>query len=136
MKKTKAFVGILLVFFLVNIFLTSCTPTFDKKTKEGATVGAIAGAALGVLFDAHNRWRGAILGAVIGGIIGGTAAQIMDRASKESATYRKPVTYVSEDNVQKVSAEPVRSEGRCEWVKVQYYEHGRLVKEEMRRVCP
>lgn len=134
--KIRPLSTVLLVLFLFNLLLTSCTPTLDKKTKEGATVGAVAGAAIGVLLDAHNRWRGAVLGAVIGGIIGGTAVQIMDRASKESATYRQPVTYESEDKVQKVYAQPVKSEGKCEWVKVQYYEHGKLVKEEMRRVCP
>lgn len=137
MRNRRSLLAILMIFLLIaNLSLTSCTSTLDKKTKEGATVGAVAGAALGVLFDAHNRWRGAILGAVIGGIIGGTAAQIMDRASKESATYRKPVTYESEDKIQRVSAQPVKSEGKCEWIKVQYYEHGKLVKEEMRRVCP
>ncbi|MEZ0344878.1 MAG: glycine zipper 2TM domain-containing protein [Caldimicrobium sp.] len=108
----------------------------DQKTKEGATVGAVAGGVIGVLLDKNNRWRGAVLGAAIGAIIGGTVSYIMDRASKEAATTKKPVTYVSEDKVQKVYAKPVKSEGKCEWVTIQYYEYGKLVKEEKRKVCP
>jgi len=60
----------------------------------------------------------------------------MDRASKEAATTKKPVEYVSEDKVQRVYAKPVGSQGNCEWVTVQYYEYGKLVKEEKKLVCP
>ncbi|MCS7200440.1 MAG: glycine zipper 2TM domain-containing protein [Caldimicrobium sp.] len=127
--------------FIVCLFLlsslTSCTTTeLSQKTKEGATVGAVAGGVLGVLFDKHNRWRGAVLGVALGALIGGTAGAIMEKASKESATYKKPVTYESEDKVQRVYAQPVKSEGKCEWIKVQYYEYGKLVKEETKKVCP
>lgn len=134
--KIKKFLATVVSLFLFLSMLNGCMPDLNQKTKEGATVGAVAGGVLGVLLDKNNRWRGAVLGAALGAVIGGTAAHIMDRASKESATYRKPVTYESEDRVQKVYAQPVRSEGKCEWVKVQYYEYGKLVKEETKKVCP
>lgn len=128
-----------LALFLSLIFLlsglTSCAPDLDRKTKEGATVGAVAGGVIGILFDTHNRWRGAVLGAAIGAVIGGTAAYIMERAGKDAAKTKRPVTYVSEDGVQKVYAKPVKSEGKCEWVTIEYYEYGKLVKEEKRKVC-
>lgn len=136
MKRGKIEIFVLfLSFILIFSGLSACVPEIDKKTKEGATVGAVAGGVIGVLFDTHNRWRGAVLGAAIGAVIGGTAAYIMDRASKEAASTKKPITYVSEDGVQKVYAKPVKSEGNCEWVTVQYYEYGKLVKEEKRKIC-
>jgi len=126
-----------LVTFLFSLFLfTSCVPETGEKTKEGAAIGAVTGAALGALIDKNNRWRGAVIGAAVGTLIGGTAGYIMDRAAKEAATTKKSVTYVSEDEIQKVYAKPVKSEGNCEWVTVQYYEYGKLVKEEKRLVCP
>lgn len=135
MKGLRILASLVSLFLLVSL-LNGCMPDMNQKTKEGATVGAVAGGVLGVLLDKNNRWRGAVLGAALGAVIGGTAANIMDRASKESATYRKPVTYESEDRQQSVHAQPVKSEGNCEWVKVQYYEYGKLVKEETKKVCP
>ncbi len=136
LKNLNRLWGTLLIFLLAVSLFTGCTPDLNQRTKEGATVGAVAGGVLGVLFDKNNRWRGAVLGSAIGAVIGGTASYIMDRASHDSAKTRKSVTYESEDRVQKVYAQPVKSEGQCEWVKVQYYEYGKLVKEETRRVCP
>ncbi len=135
-KILKKWIGFLIIFlFSVSLF-TGCIPETGEKTKEGATVGAVAGAALGALIDKNNRWRGAVIGAAAGALIGGTAGYIMEKASKEAATTKKPVTYVSEDGIQKVYAEPIKSEGKCEWVTVQYYEYGKLVKEEKKLVCP
>ncbi len=134
MRERKFLALLVFLFFSLNL-LFGCTPDLSQKTKEGATVGAVAGGVIGVLIDKNNRWRGAVLGAAIGAVVGGTASYIMDRASKESATTKKPVTYESEDKQQKVYAAPIRSEGNCEWVKVQYYEYGKLVKEENRKVC-
>ncbi len=135
MKRGAKWLASLLVFALLLTGLSSCVE-LEQKTKEGATVGAVAGGVLGVLLDKNNRWRGAVVGAALGALIGGTAATIMDRASKEAATTKKPVEYVSEDKVQRVYAKPVKSEGKCEWVTVQYYEYGKLVKEEKKLVCP
>ncbi len=135
MKRGAKWLASLLVFVLLLTGLSSCVE-LEPKTKEGATVGAVAGGVLGVLLDKNNRWRGAVVGAALGALIGGTAATIMDRASKEAATYKKPVEYVSEDKVQRVYAKPVGSQGKCEWVTVQYYEYGKLVKEEKKLVCP
>jgi len=125
---------LVIVFFSFSIF-TGCVSETGEKTKEGAAIGAVAGAAVGVLIDKDNRWRGAVIGAGIGALIGGTAGYIMDKAAKEAATTKKPVTYVSEDGIQKVYAKPVKSEGNCEWITVQYYEYGKLVKEEKKLIC-
>ena len=135
MKRGVKLLASLLVFALFLAGLSSCVE-LQQKTKEGATVGAVAGGVIGALLDKNNRWRGAVVGAALGALIGGTAATIMDRASKEAATYKKPVEYVSEDKSQRVYAKPIKSEGQCEWVTVQYYEYGKLVKEEKKLVCP
>ncbi len=135
MIRLYKFLVSLLVFVFLSTTLTSCVE-LQQKTKEGATIGAITGGALGALLDKNNRWRGAVLGAAIGALIGGTAATIMDRAAHEAATTKKPVEYVSEDRVQKVYAKPLKSEKNCEWVNVQYYEYGKLVKEEKKLICP
>jgi len=129
-------VGIILIILFSFACFTGCVPETGEKTKEGAAIGAVAGAALGALIDKNNRWRGAVIGGVAGALIGGTAGYIMDKAAKEAAVTKKPVTYISEDEVQKVYAKPVKSEGSCEWVTVQYYEYGKLVKEEKKLVCP
>ncbi|MDM7202786.1 MAG: glycine zipper 2TM domain-containing protein [Thermodesulfobacteriaceae bacterium] len=92
MKKQRRLLALVLVFFFSLSLFYGCTPDVSQKTKEGATVGAVAGGVLGVLLDKNNRWRGAVLGAAIGAVIGGTASNIMERASKESATTKKPVT--------------------------------------------
>lgn len=135
MIKNKCFVVVLI--FLFSLFLfTGCVPETSQKTKEGAAIGAVTGAVLGALIDKNNRWRGAVIGAAVGTLIGGTAGYIMDKAAKEAATTKKPVTYVSEDGIQKVYAKPVKSEGSCEWITVQYYEYGKLVKEEKKLICP
>ncbi|PMP66534.1 MAG: hypothetical protein C0190_05530 [Thermodesulfobacterium geofontis] len=126
---------LIIIFFSFTIF-SGCMPETGEKTKEGAAIGAVAGAALGALIDKNNRWRGAVIGAAAGALVGGTAGYIMDKAAKEAATTKKPVTYISEDKIQKVYAKPVKSEGSCEWVTVQYYEYGKLVKEEKRLICP
>lgn len=132
----KKWIGFLTIIFFSFIIFTGCMPETGEKTKEGAAIGAAAGAALGALIDKNNRWRGAVIGAAAGALIGGTAGYIMDKAAKEAATTKKPVTYVSEDGIQKVYAQPVKSEGNCEWVTVQYYEYGKLAKEEKKLVCP
>ncbi len=135
MKGCAKWLASFLVFALLLTGLTSCVE-LRQETKEGATIGAVAGGVIGVLLDKKNRWRGAVVGAALGAIIGGTAATIMDKASKEAATYKKPVEYVSEDKTQRVYAKPIQSQGKCEWVSVQYYEYGKLVKEEKKLVCP
>ncbi|WP_022854929.1 YMGG-like glycine zipper-containing protein [Thermodesulfobacterium thermophilum] len=124
-----------MVFCLIGYLLTGCVPETSQKTKEGATIGAVAGAVLGALIDKNNRWRGTVIGGVIGGIIGGTAGSIMNKAAAEAATTGKPVEYVSEDQAQKVYATPIGKKDNCEQVKVQYYEYGKLVKEEIKTVC-
>lgn len=135
MKRLFSVMALLVLLCFITTQFTGCMPELNQKTKESATVGAVAGGVLGVLFDKNNRWRGAVLGAALGAVIAGTASYIMDKASKDAVAHKKPVTYESEDKVQKVYAQPIQSEGKCEWVKVQYYEYGKIVKEEKKKVC-
>ena len=62
-------------------------------------------------------------------IFTGCVSETVKKQKKELLQLKKPVTYVSEDGIQKVYAKPVKSEGNCEWITVQYYEYGKLVKE-------
>lgn len=138
MKNLKCLNSLIALFlsFLLGLWsLQGCVPQTTEKTKEGAAIGAVAGAILGALIDKNNRWRGAVIGGIVGAVIGGTAGTIMDRAAKEAATTKKPVEYVSEDGVQKVYATPIATKNNCEEVKVQYYEYGKLAKEETRLIC-
>lgn len=58
-----------------------------SKTAIGAGVGAVAGAALGVLTSGkHDRGRGALTGAAVGGAIGGAVGY---RADKQEAQLRE-----------------------------------------------
>jgi hypothetical protein len=71
MKSGAKWLASLLVFALLLTGLSSCVE-LEQKTKEGATVGAVAGGVLGVLLDKNNRWRGAVVGATLGALIGPT----------------------------------------------------------------
>lgn len=58
--------------------------TNDKKvskTTKGATIGAVAGAAIGMLTggDGRNRRKNALIGAGVGALAGGAAGNYMDR---------------------------------------------------------
>lgn len=116
--------------------LISCGQVTSERTYQGATVGALGGAAAGALIDKNNRWRGAVIGGVLGAVIGGTITEIAARASREAAMSNKPVEYRSEDGRERVYAEPVASRGQCKIVKTSYYQDGKLVKVEEREVCP
>ncbi|MFN3946818.1 MAG: YMGG-like glycine zipper-containing protein [Aquificaceae bacterium] len=117
-------------------FIFSCGQVTTQRTYEGATVGALGGAAAGALIDKNNRWRGAIIGGALGAVIGGTITEIAARASREAATANRPVEYRSEDGTQRVVAEPVASRGNCRIVKTTYYQNGKVAKVEEREVCP
>jgi len=135
LKRLTSIVVMPISMVLIVSGFQGCVPQTSEKTKEGAAIGAVTGAVLGALIDKNNRWRGAVIGAIIGAVVGGTAGTIMDRAAKEAAITKKPVEYVSEDGVQKVSAIPVTTKNNCEEVKVKYYEYGKLVKEETKLMC-
>ncbi|RKX61191.1 MAG: hypothetical protein DRP29_01055 [Thermodesulfobacteriota bacterium] len=126
----------LVIIFFSGLVFNGCVPQTSQYTQEGAAIGAVTGAALGALIDKNNRWRGAVIGAVAGAIVVGSAVYISEKAAQEAAKTKKTIIYTSEDGIQKVCAKPLKTQGKCEWVKVQYYEYGKLVKEENKLVCP
>lgn len=103
----------------------------------GVGAGAAIGAAAGVLLDRHNRWRGAVLGGALGALLGGSMTEIAGRASEEAAQRNRPVTYTSQDGFQKVVATPVGSSARtrCHKVRERLYDHGKLIKDEVKEIC-
>jgi len=129
-------VAILLVFAVFSAGVISCGQVSSQRTYEGAAVGGAVGAVAGALIDKNNRWRGAVIGGALGAVLGGTITEIAQRASREAAMANKPVEYRSEDERQRVYAEPVASRGNCKIVKTSYYQDGKLVKVEEREVCP
>jgi len=71
--------------------LAACTPVDqptedpNKRTKEGALIGAAAGAAIGIITgdNAKERRRGAIIGAAVGGAAGGIIGNNLDKQAAE-----------------------------------------------------
>jgi hypothetical protein len=128
--------AIFLAFAVFSAGVISCGQVSSQKTYEGAAVGGVVGAAAGALIDKNNRWRGAVIGGALGAVLGGTITEIAQRAAKEAAMANKPVEYRSEDERQRVYAEPLATKGNCKIVKITYYQDGKPVKTEERQVCP
>jgi len=128
-------VAMFLAFAVFSAGVISCGQVSSQRTYEGAAVGGAVGAAAGVLIDKENRWRGAIIGGALGAVLGGTITEVAQRASREAAMANRPVEYRSEDGRQRVYAEPVSTKGNCKIVKTSYYQDGKLVKVEERKVC-
>jgi hypothetical protein len=128
--------AIFLAFAVLSAGVISCGQVSSQKTYEGAAIGGVVGAAAGALIDKNNRWRGAVIGGALGAVLGGTITEIAQRAAKEAAMANKPVEYRSEDERQRVYAEPLATKGNCKIVKTTYYQDGKPVKTEEREVCP
>ncbi len=121
---------------ITPIFLISCA---TKEGYEGAVAGGTAGAVVGSTIDKQNPWRGAFIGGILGAVIVGTITDVSAQAAKESVKYGEPVVYVCKKHCRnrvKIVAIPVgRGKGRCKIVKLKYFENGRLIKIEKRKVC-
>ncbi len=130
---------------LIVTILAGCAPYQQSpmittpRTYEGATAGALLGAAAGALIDEKKRWRGAVIGGALGALLGGTITEISARAAREAAMQNRPVVYESTDHFQKVEAVPVetysRGQTKCHKVRVKKWQGGRLVQEEVKEVC-
>jgi outer membrane protein OmpA-like peptidoglycan-associated protein len=58
--------------------------TLDTKTKKGAVIGTLAGAAAGAAIGGHeHRAGGALIGAATGALAGGLIGRYMDNQAKE-----------------------------------------------------
>lgn len=75
---------IILVLTTASILLTGCASE-NKKTMQGAGLGAVVGGALGAVIghQSGNRDKGALAGALLGAAIGGYAGRRMDQQAKE-----------------------------------------------------
>lgn len=103
---------------------------------QGGAVGAGVGAAAGALIDDDNRWRGGVIGGTLGALMGGAVGEISNRAAQEAAYRNQPVVYTNQSGTQRVEAAPYAARGNCRLVKERFYEHGRVVRETEREVCP
>jgi outer membrane protein OmpA-like peptidoglycan-associated protein len=67
--------------------LLACTQTnsvLDTKTKKGAAIGTLAGAAAGAAIGGHeHRAGGALIGAAAGALAGGMIGNYMDKQAQE-----------------------------------------------------
>lgn len=127
----------ILIVVLAFATLTSMTACTTTRTGQGAAAGAVLGGLAGALLDNGNSWRGGAIGAVIGAVAVGTAVELSAQAQREAAIQNRPVVYNSQDYDHKVVAEPIGDYGNgCKEVRTQIFENGRLVREEVKRVCP
>ena len=60
-------------------------PNNGEKTKQGAVIGALAGAALGAAVSKGHRGQGALIGAAAGGLLGGAIGYNLDKQAQEVA---------------------------------------------------
>ncbi len=122
----------LLLALALALPLAGCAYNPSQAEVQGGAVGAGAGAVAGALI---SGWKGGVMGAVIGAMAGATITHIATRASREAATHQKPVAYTDDSGTRRVEAYPVASAGKCHTVKEKFYENGKLVREESRKVC-
>jgi len=123
---------------LAALSLAACATS--DRTYQGAGAGAALGGLAGALLDSGNRWRGGVIGAAIGAAAVGSAVELSSRASREAAVQNQPVVYTTSEGSAangKIVAEPIGTyQDGCKEVRTQVFEDGRLVKEEVKRVCP
>ena len=78
----KAIMPLLLV---VVMTASGCMTTAGEKTKKGAGIGALTGAAIGGIVghqDGHG-WEGALIGAAAGALGGGLIGNAMDKQQQD-----------------------------------------------------
>jgi len=68
------------ILFLILVFSTGCE-TMGDKTKKGAGIGALTGAAIGgiVGHQSGHGWEGALIGGAAGATAGGLIGNQMDK---------------------------------------------------------
>ena len=134
----RATVCLIVTSFLIAGPSMGCFAT--PQAYQGAGVGAAGGGLAGALIDRQNPWRGGLIGSLIGGTVTGSAVEMSSQASRQAAQANRPVAYESEDRAQRIEAQPLPRypsgpPTECGDVRTLYYEHGELIKEEIRREC-
>jgi outer membrane protein OmpA-like peptidoglycan-associated protein len=82
--KTRILTTRILVSLLVAAFALSGCQMLDTKTKKGAVLGTLAGAAAGAAIGGHDhRAGGALIGAAAGAMAGGLIGRYLDNQAKE-----------------------------------------------------
>jgi outer membrane protein OmpA-like peptidoglycan-associated protein len=82
MRIASAFIACLTAASLLACATTD--KTLDTKTKKGAVLGTLAGAAAGAAIGGHeHRAGGALIGAATGALAGGLIGRYMDNQAKE-----------------------------------------------------
>jgi outer membrane protein OmpA-like peptidoglycan-associated protein len=74
----------ILASLVVATFVLSGCQMLDTKTKQGAVLGTLAGAAAGAAIGGHeHRAGGALIGAAAGAVAGGLIGRYLDNQAKE-----------------------------------------------------
>ncbi|MCX7917258.1 MAG: glycine zipper domain-containing protein [bacterium] len=149
MKKVISFLLIL------GLIFSGCETIQDlsQKTKQGATIGAVAGGILGAILDSNKPWRGAIIGAAAGAVAGGWIGHTMEKkegekvveankdvvtqAANEAGKSNMVVKYsrVTESGVkEEIVATPGQLVNNKRTVTVEYFRDGKLITKEVRQV--
>ena len=142
---------------LIGVLLFGGCETIEnlsQKTKEGATIGAIAGGILGAIIDSNKPWRGAIIGATTGAVVGGLIGHTMEKKSEEKIIEadKDVVTYAANEagklNVvvkysritekgikEEIIATPGQLKNNKRLVTIEYFRDGKLISKEIREVA-
>ncbi|HOK56723.1 MAG TPA: YMGG-like glycine zipper-containing protein [bacterium] len=148
----KRIAGILLIGLLL---FSGCETigNLSEKTKQGATIGAVAGGILGAIIDSNKPWRGAIIGAATGAVAGGWIGNTLEKkseekvveankdvvtqAANEAGKLNAVVKYsrVTENGVkEEIVATPGQLKDNKRMVTVEYLRDGKLISKEVREV--
>ena len=120
----------LITAFLLTFFL-SCSS--EKAYQIGPVGGSDA-----PLVEKISTWKGGVMGAALGNPIEGKVMDVAVRASKEVAKEGKPVAYLSLDGFQRLEVYPVGkiSKSNCRLIREQIFQEGKLIRDEVKEVCP
>jgi uncharacterized protein YcfJ len=137
-KFKKILVGIL----AGSLIISACAmpPETTNKVGSAAALGAVLGGTAGALVGEHNKWKSGVIGAAIGAAaLGGLAAidTMTKRTENQAIVQNRPVVYRSSDGATAVRVDPigVNQHTKCHKVRTRVWEHGKLVKDEIKEVC-
>ncbi|WP_456451447.1 OmpA family protein [Hydrogenimonas sp.] len=93
-------------------------PNEGQKTKQGAVIGALAGAALGAAVSKGHRGQGALIGAAVGAAAGGLIGYNLDKQAQEVADSMN--TTVSADEKQAIEHQDIVVTKTDKFVKITF----------------
>ena len=85
----KTFLTLLMIIVFAGVGCESINNTLDTKTKKGATLGALTGAAIGGIVGHNNDehgWEGALIGGAAGAAGGGLIGHQMEKNDAPDAS--------------------------------------------------